>query len=86
VRFHRDEPPLPVHVILPSDWLSLRKVRAFVDFAIPRIRNYFARRAMGASDLATTYLSKGKYPSPTRGTLVLGSAARPAELQIAPAA
>jgi DNA-binding transcriptional LysR family regulator len=48
-----EEPPLPVHVILPNGRLSLRKVRAFVDFAVPRLRNYFASRATGGSELGT---------------------------------
>ena len=68
-----EEPPLPVHVILPNGRLSLRKVRAFVDFAVPRLRNYFARRAMGASELGTAARSQreerlpnGKYLGPTR--------------------
>ncbi len=88
-----EEPPLPVHVILPSGRLSLRKVRAFVDFAIPRLRKYFACQAMGTSNLATAldysapeHLPKGRCLSSTRGTLVPGLAARPAGLQITPAA
>jgi DNA-binding transcriptional LysR family regulator len=53
-----EEPPLPVHVILPNGRLSLRKVRAFVDFAIPRLRKYFARREMGVSELGTAARSQ----------------------------
>jgi DNA-binding transcriptional LysR family regulator len=53
-----EEPPLRVHVILPSGRLSLRKVRAFVDFAVPRLRNYFARREMGVSELGTAARSQ----------------------------
>jgi DNA-binding transcriptional LysR family regulator len=42
----RDEPsPSPVHVVMPSGRLSVPKVRAFVDFAVPRLRKQFARRA-----------------------------------------
>ncbi len=41
-----DEPaPLPVHIILPEGRLSVPKVRAFVDFAVPRLRTQFARFA-----------------------------------------
>lgn len=39
-----DEPPeLPVHLITPERRLSVPKVRAFVDFAAPRLRAAFAR-------------------------------------------
>jgi DNA-binding transcriptional LysR family regulator len=41
-----DEPtPLPVHIILPEGRLSVPKVRAFVDFAVPRLRAQFGRLA-----------------------------------------
>jgi DNA-binding transcriptional LysR family regulator len=35
--------PLPIHLITPPGRLSTRKVRAFVDFAVPRLRSAFAR-------------------------------------------
>jgi DNA-binding transcriptional LysR family regulator len=38
-----EHPPLPVHVISPHGRLSVPKVRAFVDFAVPRLRNHFSR-------------------------------------------
>jgi DNA-binding transcriptional LysR family regulator len=39
-----DEPaPLPVHIVLPEGRLSVPKVRAFVDFVVPRLRAQFAR-------------------------------------------
>lgn len=38
-----EHPPLPVHVIAPHGRLSVPKVRAFVDFAVPRLRAHFAR-------------------------------------------
>jgi DNA-binding transcriptional LysR family regulator len=38
-------PPLPVHVIAPHGRLSVPKVRAFMDFAVPRLRRHFARLA-----------------------------------------
>jgi DNA-binding transcriptional LysR family regulator len=53
-----EEPALPVHVILPNGRLSLRKVRAFVDFAVPRLRNYFARRALRAIEPETAARSQ----------------------------
>jgi DNA-binding transcriptional LysR family regulator len=34
---------LPVHVIAPQGRLSVPKVRAFMDFAVPRLRSHFAR-------------------------------------------
>ncbi|HTH96951.1 MAG TPA: LysR family transcriptional regulator [Stellaceae bacterium] len=40
----RDESaPLPVHLIAPHGRLSVPKVRAFVDFAVPRLRQHFTR-------------------------------------------
>lgn len=35
--------PLPVHLVSPYGRLSVPKVRAFVDFALPRLRASFAR-------------------------------------------
>jgi DNA-binding transcriptional LysR family regulator len=35
--------PLPVHLITPQGRLATPKVRAFVDFALPRLRAHFAR-------------------------------------------
>jgi DNA-binding transcriptional LysR family regulator len=38
-----DEPePLPVHLVCPYGRLSVPKVRAFVDFALPKLREAFA--------------------------------------------
>jgi DNA-binding transcriptional LysR family regulator len=34
-----EEAPIPVHVILPAGRLSMPKARAFVDFAVPRLRS-----------------------------------------------
>jgi len=34
---------LPVHVITPQGRLAVPKVRAFIDFAVPRLRSHFAR-------------------------------------------
>ena len=36
---------LPVHVITPQGRLAVPKVRAFLDFAVPRLRSHFARLA-----------------------------------------
>jgi DNA-binding transcriptional LysR family regulator len=35
--------PLPVHIVTPEGRLSVPKVRAFVDFAVPCLRTQFAR-------------------------------------------
>jgi len=37
--------PLPVHLVSPQGRLTVPKVRAFVDFAVPRLRPAFARLA-----------------------------------------
>jgi DNA-binding transcriptional LysR family regulator len=37
--------PLPVHVVTPAGRLSVPKVRAFVDFVVPRLRAQFVRLA-----------------------------------------
>jgi DNA-binding transcriptional LysR family regulator len=43
---HADEhPPLPVHLVTPQGRLAVPKVRAFVDFAVPRLRQAFSRLA-----------------------------------------
>jgi hypothetical protein len=36
---------LPVHVVTPEGRLSVPKVRAFVDFAVPRLKAEFTRLA-----------------------------------------
>ena len=43
-----EHPPLPVHLVSPYGRLSVPKVRAFVDFAVPRLRAGFARWAQDA--------------------------------------
>jgi DNA-binding transcriptional LysR family regulator len=45
-----EHPPFPVHLILPQGRLSVPKVRAFIDFAVPRLRARFARLADGRAD------------------------------------
>jgi DNA-binding transcriptional LysR family regulator len=49
----KDEaPPLPVHIIAPEGRLAVPKVRAFVDYAIPRLRTEFSRRKTMCDDHA----------------------------------
>ena len=40
-----EHPPLPVHLVSPQGRLAVPKVRAFVDFAVPRLRPAFAQLA-----------------------------------------
>jgi DNA-binding transcriptional LysR family regulator len=40
-----EHPPLPVHLLAPHGRMTVPKVRAFVDFAVPRLRSEFARIA-----------------------------------------
>jgi DNA-binding transcriptional LysR family regulator len=42
----QEQASLPVHVVVPEGRLSVPKVRAFVDFAVPRLRTQFARLAV----------------------------------------
>jgi DNA-binding transcriptional LysR family regulator len=46
-----EEAPVPVHVLLPTGRLSMPKARAFVDFAVPRLRSYFARLAKDGEEI-----------------------------------
>ncbi|HEY0505882.1 MAG TPA: LysR family transcriptional regulator [Lysobacter sp.] len=43
-----EPPPLPIHLVSPQGRLSVPKVRAFVDFALPRLRAAFARLTLPA--------------------------------------
>jgi DNA-binding transcriptional LysR family regulator len=40
-----ESPAMPVHVVTPEGRLSVPKVRAFVDFAVPRLKEAFAGKA-----------------------------------------
>ncbi|WGF90583.1 LysR family transcriptional regulator [Marinivivus vitaminiproducens] len=41
-----EPPPVPAHLVTPEGRLGVPKVRAFVDFAVPRLRQAFADRAL----------------------------------------
>jgi DNA-binding transcriptional LysR family regulator len=56
--------PLPVHLIMPEGRLSVPKVRAFVDFAVPRLRTHFARLDVDARTLS---LAAGQPGDPAAG-------------------
>ena len=46
----KDEyPPMPAHLLGPQGRFSVPKVRAFVDFAAPRLKRYFTRLSNEAS-------------------------------------
>ncbi len=47
-----EHPPLPVHLLTPHGRMLVPKVRAFVDFAAPRLRSAFARIAAEANSLS----------------------------------
>ncbi len=38
-----EHPPLPVHLIMPEGRITVPKVRAFVDYVVPRLRSRLAR-------------------------------------------
>jgi DNA-binding transcriptional LysR family regulator len=42
---HDELPPMPVHLVAPPGRMQVPKVRAFVDFAVPRLRASFRRFA-----------------------------------------
>ncbi|QRM33881.1 LysR family transcriptional regulator [Microvirga sp. VF16] len=43
-----DDRPLPLHLVSPQGRLSVPKVRAFVDMALPRLRSHFAHASRDA--------------------------------------
>jgi DNA-binding transcriptional LysR family regulator len=54
-------PPLPVHLLAPQGRFSVPKVRAFVDFAVPRLKRYFARLSSEASrNAGATHSPRGR--------------------------
>lgn len=48
---YAEHPSLPAHMLAPQDRMSVPKVRAFVDFAVPRLRSELARLAAEAGTL-----------------------------------
>jgi DNA-binding transcriptional LysR family regulator len=44
-----EDPPVPAHLLAPQGRFSVPKVRAFVDFAVPRLKRYFAQLSSEAS-------------------------------------
>ena len=59
-----EHPPLPVHLLVPQGRLSVPKVRAFIDFATPRLKRYFTLLSDEAAKNAKTIRSRsGRVPS-----------------------
>jgi DNA-binding transcriptional LysR family regulator len=54
-----EHPPLPAHLLIPQGRLSVPKVRAFVDFAVPRLKRYFTRLTNDANRNAAAIRSRG---------------------------
>ena len=54
-----EHPPLPVHLLAPHGRFSVPKVRAFADFAVPRLKRYFTRLTKEANRNADTIRSRG---------------------------
>ena len=54
-----EPPPIPVNIVSPYGRLSVPKVRAFVDFALPRLRSRFTALAKDAEGAG-----KGAIPPP----------------------
>jgi DNA-binding transcriptional LysR family regulator len=48
---HAEPVAMPVHLVTPQGRLSAPKVRAFMDFAAPRLRAEFARLSAEAGSL-----------------------------------
>ncbi len=80
-----EEPLIPVHVVTPTGRLSVPKARAFVDFAVPRLRSYFTRVAEDADQIvpvardADMDIAKGMWP------LLMAGPARNGRLMISAA-
>jgi DNA-binding transcriptional LysR family regulator len=65
-----DEPsPLPVHLVSPHGRLSVPKVRAFVDFALPRLREAFERRRLASDSAGSRHALNGHRASASSGTV-----------------
>jgi DNA-binding transcriptional LysR family regulator len=63
---HAELAPFPVHLVSPYGRLSVPKVRAFVDFALPRLRAQFACLAKDAET------QPDKPIPPRRGRVIAG--------------
>ena len=73
-----EHPPYPVHLIAPQGRLSVPKVRAFVDFAVPRLRARFARLSAGEEEPAPVRRSSRTVEVPVPPIAGLESGSDPA--------
>ncbi|MCC8950460.1 LysR family transcriptional regulator [Bradyrhizobium sp. Arg62] len=55
-----EHPPLPVHLLAPQGRFDVPKVRAFVDFATPRLKGYFERLSREASRAGAIRSRRGR--------------------------
>ncbi|MGY4571592.1 LysR family transcriptional regulator [Bradyrhizobium pachyrhizi] len=55
-----EHPPLPVHLLAPQGRFDVPKVRAFVDFATPRLKRYFERLSREASKAGAIRSRRGR--------------------------
>lgn len=55
---HAEQPPIPAHLLTPKGRSSVPKVRAFIDFAAPRLRAEFGRLANEARALGSFQYSE----------------------------
>lgn len=59
-----EHPPLPAHLLAPQGRFSVPKVRAFADFAVPRLKRYFAQLSTEAVRNETAIRSRrGRVPA-----------------------
>lgn len=62
-------PPVPVHVVHPGSRLVSPKLRAFVDFAAPRLRETLERRGLGGEDGPAVQPGRAAIGSPDDGAV-----------------
>ncbi len=62
-----EHPPLPAHLMAPHGRFSVPKVRAFVDFAVPRLKRYFTRLSSEASRNTESIRPRREDCLPNRG-------------------
>jgi DNA-binding transcriptional LysR family regulator len=79
-----EDAPIPVHVLTPTGRLSVPKVRAFVDFAVPQLRAHFARLAKDEEQAASR--SPRDDPPAERNVAVLVRRLAPSGTLLVPAA
>ena len=67
----RDEPPaVPLHLISPQGRLAVPKVRAFVDFAVPRLKAHFSRLASDGAKQQGSIQPRGQVSRGVAGDVV----------------